>query len=418
MDVRYSEEAERFRDEARAFLLERLPSDWEGIGALGAEENEKFVAGWRETLRDRGFLAPTWPKEYGGAALTIVEHVVLAEELARHGVPPHGGSVDNVGIKMFGNTLLHWGTEEQKAWFLPRILSAEDRWCQGYSEPNAGSDLASVATRAERRGDEWIINGQKIWTSHAHLANRIFLLARTDPEAPKPQGGISFLLCDMDQSGVEVRPIEMLNGTREFGEVFFEEARTPAHHIVGAVNEGWKVANTLLAHERGAEAAINPILFRAEFDRLVELARSTGKDRDPLIRDRLARCLGRVEIMRYLGYRILTNTLSGAPAGPAGSISKLYWSEYHQEATRLAMDILGLNALVPTGRRPARHYRADDPGAPNTTAAWTDLYLLNALSGSVYAGTSEIQRNILAETVLGLPREPRHPRKPARPAAP
>jgi alkylation response protein AidB-like acyl-CoA dehydrogenase len=414
MDISHSPEAEAFRLDVRRFLEDRLPGDWEGIGALGEDETREFVSNWRETLRERGFLAPTWPVEYGGAGLTIVEHVVLAEELARAGVPSHGGSVDNVGIKMFGNTVLHWGTEEQKRYYLPRVLSGEDRWCQGYSEPGAGSDLANVATRAELRGDEWIINGQKIWTSHAHLANWIFLLVRTDPEATRKQAGISFLLCSMDQPGVEARSIEMLNATREFGEVFLDDARTPADHVVGPVNDGWKVANTLLAHERGADAAINPILFRAELDRLVELAKAYGRDRDPLVRDRLARCFGRVEIMRYLGYRILTTTLSGRAGGPEGSISKLYWSEYHREATSLALDILGPHALVPTGRRPARHYRADDPGSPNTTAAWDDLYLLNALSGTVYAGSSEIQRNILSESVLGLPREPRVEKSAAR----
>ena len=407
MDIRYSEEAEAFRRGVRQFLADRLPPDWEGVGALGLDEAVRFVAVWRETLRERGFLAPTWPVEYGGAGLSIAFHVVLAEELARAGVPPHGGSVDNIGIKMFGNTLLHCGTPEQKQHFLPRVLSGEDRWCQGYSEPGAGSDLANVATRAERVGKEWVIRGQKIWTSHAHLANWIFLLARTDPYASRKQAGVSFLLCPMDQPGVVAKSIVMLNGTRDFGEVFLDDARTPADHIVGGVNEGWKVANTLLTHERGAEAAINPILFRAEFDRLVALAREHGRDRDPIVRDRLARLFGRVEIMRYLGYRILTATLAGRAGGPEASISKLYWSEYHREATSLAMEILGPDALVPVGRRPARHYRADDPGAPNTTAAWTDLYLLNALSGTVYAGTSEIQRNILAETVLGLPREAR-----------
>jgi hypothetical protein len=404
VDVRYPAEAEAFRARVRAFLAEQLPPGWAGIGSLERDDAARFVEEWRGTLFEHGLLGVAWPEEYGGGGLTKLEQVVLAEEFARAGVPT-GAPSDNFGIKMVGNTLLRWGTEEQRKRFLPRILSGEDRWCQGYSEPNAGSDLASLSTRAVLEGDEWVIDGQKIWTSLALNADWIFLLARTDPTVRKHKG-ISFLLCPMDQPGIEVRPIEMLNREREFCEVFFDGARTPAENLVGEVNGGWAVAMTLLALERGEEAATNPILFRAELDRLVALAREYGKDRDPVVRDGLAWCYMKVETMRYLGYRILTQYLREGELGAEASISKLYWSEYHQRASELAMAIMGPHGIVPTGRRPSRNVRTDDPGAPNSTASWANVFLLNARAGTVYAGSSEVQRNILGETVLGLPKEP------------
>ena len=239
----------------------------------------------------------------------------------------------------------------------------------------------------------------------AHRANWIFLLARTDPRA-RGHRGISFLLCPLDQPGVEIRPIRQVTGDSDFNEVFFTGARTPANLVVGAPGEGWPVAMTLLGHERGEEAATNPILFRAELDRLLALAAERGRDRDPLIRQRLAWCYARVEIMRYLGYRILTQVQRGTELGAAASVAKLYWSEYHVAATELALDIEGLDGLVPQGRGPLRAVRTDDPGAPNSSGSWLGAFL-NARAGTIYAGTSEVQRNILAETVLGLPREKR-----------
>ena len=405
MDLRYPASAEAFRDQVRAFLAAQLPAGFPGMGALSHDETRRFVAEWRAVLADHGFLGVAWPQEYGGRGLTKLEQVVLAEEFARAGVPT-GSPHDLFGIKMVGNTLLRFGTEEQKRHFLPRILSGADVWCQGYSEPDAGSDLAGLSTRAVLDGDDWVIDGQKIWTSGAHEANWIFVLARTDPDAPRNRG-ITFLLCPLEQPGIEIRPIRMLTGISEFNEVFFVGARTPADHVVGEVNGGWAVATTLLLHERGEEAATNPIMFRYELDRLVELARQYGKDRDPLVRDRLAWCHTQVEIMRLLGYRILTQYLRDGALGPAASISKLFWSEYHQRASELAMAIMGPDGLVPTGRTPTRAVRTDDPGAPNSTASWANVFLLNARAGTVYAGTSQIQRNILGESVLGLPREPR-----------
>jgi alkylation response protein AidB-like acyl-CoA dehydrogenase len=392
VDLRYPPEAEAFRLDVREFVAaHRSVAD--------------DVDRWRALLHERGLLGITWPREYGGGGRSRVDQVVLAEEFARAGVPT-GSPFDNFGIKMVGNTLLRWGTDAQRTEHLPRILRGDERWCQGYSEPDAGSDLAALTTRAVLDGDEWVIDGQKIWTSLARDASWVFLLARTDPDA-RGHRGISFLLCPMEQPGIEVRPIEMLNHEREFCEVYFDGARTAAHNVVGEVGAGWAVAMTLLSHERGEEAATNPILFRAEYDRLVALAREYGRADDPVVRDRLAWCFTRVETMKTLGYRILTQYLRDGELGAAASISKLYWSEYHQAVADLAMQIMGPHGLVPSGRRPSRNVRTDTPGAPNSTASWTNVFLLNARAGTVYAGSSEIQRNILGETVLGLPKEPR-----------
>ena len=405
MDLSYPAEAESFRAEVRAVLAQELPPGWAGIGAIaGRQDAERFAARWRQVLYRRGLLGITWPPEHGGRGLSRLHQVVLMEELARAGAP-FGEHTDLFGIKMLGSTLLRWGTPEQKARFLPPILSGEDRWCQGFSEPGAGSDLASLTTRATLDGGDWVIDGQKVWTSAAHRANWIFLLARTDPRT-RGHRGISFLLCPLEAAGVEIRPIRQLTGDGDFNEVFFAGARTPAGLVVGAPGEGWPVAMTLLGHERGEEAATNPILFRAELDRLLALAAERGRHHDPLIRQRLAWCCARVEIMRYLGYRILTQVLHGAELGAAASVAKLYWSEYHAVATELALDIQGLDGLVPEGRGPLRAVRTDDPGAPNSSGSWLGAFL-NARAGTIYAGTSEVQRNILAETVLGLPKERR-----------
>jgi alkylation response protein AidB-like acyl-CoA dehydrogenase len=401
----YPPEAEEFRATLREFLAEHLPPDWQGIGTLDRDDAEAFTLRWRKVLYEHGLLGIAWPEEYGGGGRTKLEQVVLAEEFARARVPL-GRVTDTTSIKMLGNTLLRWGTEEQKHRFVPRILSGEDVWVQGYSEPEAGSDLAGLRLRADRDGSEWVINGQKIWTSRGAEGNWIFLLARTDPDATKNRG-ISFLLCPIDIPGVEVRPIKTLTGDAEFCEVFFTDARIPVENIVGEVNGGWAVATSLLGHERGEEAATNPILFRAEFDRIVRLARDHGCDDDPVVRDRLAWCYTLVETMRFLGYRILTQYLRDGVLGPEASVSKLFWSEYHQHAVDLALAIMGADALVRSGRRPYKHFRTDEPGAENSTNSWIDVFLLNARSGTVYAGTSEVQRNIIAETILGLPREPR-----------
>lgn len=407
MDPTYSPEAEAYRATISDFLDANLPEGWKGLGSLPADEAWAFVDRWRKTLHENGLLAASWPSAYGGGGLSALEQVVMAEEFYRAGVPTGTGN-DTFGIQMVGNTLLQWGTEEQKSHFLPRILSGEDVWCQGYSEPGAGSDLSNVGCRAELDGDEWVLNGQKVWTSAGHLANWIFVLARTDPDVPKHKG-ISFLLVPMDQPGVEVRPIKMMTGDSEFNEVFLTDARCPRDNVVGGVGNGWPVAMTLLGYERGEAAATFPIMFRSELDRLLVLADERGRAGDPLIRQRLAAAYIRVEIMRFLGMRTLTKYLAGGQPGPDSSIFKLYWSEHHKVVSELAVDILGAEAMIPTGRWPMTSFQADQPGAPNDSASWVGTFMV-ARAGTIYAGTSQVQRNIIGEMVLGLPKEPGAPR--------
>lgn len=404
MHPAYPPEAAVYRTKVQAFLAEKLPKNWGGTGQLEGEELEAFVTEWRGILAVAGYLAPNWPVEYGGAGFTALEQVILAEEFARAGVPS-GAPNDVFGIQMLGNTLLRWGTEEQKKHYLPRILSGDDVWCQGYSEPNAGSDLSNVGLKAELDGDQWILNGQKIWTSAGHLADHIFTLARTDPDAPRHKG-ISFILVDMRQPGIEVRPIKMITGESEFNEVFYTDAVAPKGEVIGGVNNGWAVAMTLLGFERGEAAAVSPIRYQAELDRLLLMARERGVNTDPLIRQRLAWCHSKVQMMRFLGMRTLTQFLQGHHPGPDAAIGKLFWSEYHKVVTELAMDMMGADAMVPTGRRPSSAFGADDAGAPNSTNSWA-MTFLNARAGTIYAGSSQVQRNIVGEMVLGLPKEPR-----------
>jgi alkylation response protein AidB-like acyl-CoA dehydrogenase len=400
----YTAEAETYRAKVQSFLADRLPKGWGGIGRLDGQELTDFVTHWRGVLAEAGYLAPGWPVEYGGGGLSALEQVLIAEEFAKAGVPT-GGPNDVFGIQMLGNTLLQWGTPEQKAHYLPRILSGADTWCQGYSEPNAGSDLSNLGLKATLDGDQWILNGQKIWTSAGHLADHIFTLARTDPDAPRHKG-ISFILVDMRQPGIEVRPIKMISGESEFNEVFYTDATAPRSEVVGGVNNGWAVAMTLLGFERGEAAATGPIRFQAEVDRLLLLAKERGVADDPRIRQRLADAYGKVQIMRYNGMRVLTQFLQGHHPGPDAAISKLYWSEYHKVVTELAVDILGADAMTPTGRRPSSSFSADDAGAPNSSWSWVGTFL-NARAGTIYAGSSQVQRNIMGEMVLGLPKEPR-----------
>ena len=400
----YTAEAEAYREKVQAFLAENLPANCGGTGQLDGQVLADFVTDWRKILFNAGYLAPGWPAAYGGGGLSALEQVIIAEEFAKAGVPT-GGANDAFSIQMLGNTLLQWGTEEQKAYYLPRILSGEDTWCQGYSEPNAGSDLSNLGLKATLDGDQWILNGQKIWTSAGHLADHIFTLARTDPDAPRHKG-ISFLLVDMRQPGIEVRPIKMISGESEFNEVFYTDATTPKDEVVGGVNNGWAVAMSLLGFERGEAAATGPIRFQAEIDRLVQLAKERGVADDPRIRHRLADAYTKVQIMRYNGMRVLTQFLGGHHPGPDAAIGKLYWSEYHKIVTELAVDIIGADAMVPTGRKPSSSFSTDDSGAPNSTWSWVGTFL-NARAGTIYAGSSQVQRNIMGEMVLGLPKEPR-----------
>ncbi|MGA0355879.1 MAG: acyl-CoA dehydrogenase family protein, partial [Ilumatobacteraceae bacterium] len=332
MDLTYPTDAEEFRSEIRSWLETNLPSGWFDPGfEMSDEERREFNAHWPAKLFSGGWICATWPTEYGGKGLTTMQGVVLAEEFARARAPMRG---DFFGDTLVGPTLLQWGTEEQKREFLPGILKGETRWCQGFSEPNSGSDLASLKTTAVLDGDEWVINGQKVWTTQGHHADYCFLLTRTDQTAAK-HAGISYLLVPMRQDGVEVRGITQPDGTAEFCEVFFTDARCPADNVVGGVNNGWKVANSTLAFERGQSATTGYRRFEEEYRLLVEAARANGAIDDPLIRQRLMRYFTKIQILRINGLRNLSSALSGSKdmgTIALGATNKMFWSEMHQRA--------------------------------------------------------------------------------------
>ncbi len=405
MDLSYPAESDAFRQRMNDFLDEHLPADWAGIGAIADEEERlQWQKQWREILSADKLLAPNWPAEYGGAGLTQLEHTILNEEFAKRGVPTMGSN-DGFSISMVGNTILHWGTEEQKQHYIPRILDGTDVWCQGYSEPNSGSDLANLGCKAELDGDEWIVNGQKIWTSSGMHGNMIFTLCRTDPDVPKHKG-ISFLLIPMDQPGVEVRPIVNIAGKTHFCEVFYSDARVPRDNVLGGVNNGWAVANTLLGFERGVRATVLSLPFRAELDNFIELARRFDKLDDPIVRQDIARFHTTVEIMKWQGQQALTRRLRGENPGPEASIGKLLWSTYHKEITEAAINLAGPAGAVGFGDGIVNGLGAPPIGTPNTIPNWMDSFFI-ARPGTIYAGTSEVQKNIIGERVLGLPKEPR-----------
>ncbi len=404
MQPTYPPEASEFRTKITEFLDTNLPAGWSGIGALPEDAREDFQNGWRQTLRANNLLAPNWPAEYGGGGLTHIEQVILNEEFAKRGVPTAGAN-DAFSIGMVGNTILVWGTDEQKAHYIPRILDGVDVWCQGYSEPDAGSDLANVGCRAELDGDEWVINGQKIWTSAGHTANMIFALTRTAPDSVK-HAGISFMLISMDQPGVELRPITNMVGQDHFNEVFFSDARCPKGNVLGELNNGWAVGNTLLGFERGGAATITSLSFGAELDQFVELARQRGLTDDPHVRQDIARFHTNVQIMRYRGMQALTRYLRGDNPGPEASVGKLFWSEHHKAITEAAMHLLGADGMVGFGEETRGGLGAPAIGTENTPANWMASFMI-ARPGTIYAGTSEVQRNIVGERVLGLPKEPR-----------
>jgi hypothetical protein len=414
VDLSYPPEAEELRVEIRSWLDANLPADW-GTRQLSGDEREKFSEEWNRKLFEGGWICATWPTSYGGKGLSTMQAVVLNEEFARAGAPLRA---DFFGDTLVGPTILQWGTEEQKRRFLPGIMRGETSWCQGFSEPEAGSDLAALRTTAVLDGDEWRINGQKIWTTQAHHADYIFLLARTDPEAPK-HAGISYLLVPMKQDGIEVRPITQVDGSAEFNEVFLTDARAPKDNVVGGVNDGWKVAMTTLGFERGTSATTGHRRFSHELDDVIALARERGRASDPLVRQALARAWSSVKIMEINGYRSLTGVLGGvgesdpaagrAALGALSATNKMFWSEYHQRIMEVAIDLLGAEGQVLTGsggedfvagvgRRTAR------PGYPVSVLQSTFFF---SRSESIWGGTAQIQRNIVGERILGLPKEPR-----------
>jgi alkylation response protein AidB-like acyl-CoA dehydrogenase len=408
MDLSYPPDAEAFRLEIRSWLEQNLPDGWGDEGfEMTPDERKRFNDQWPAKLFAGGWICATWPTEYGGKGLSTMQGVVLAEEFARLKAPLRA---DFFGDTLVGPTLLQWGTEEQKREFLPRILNGTMRWCQGFSEPNSGSDLASLKTSAVLDGDEWVINGQKVWTTGGHHADYCFLLTRTDPDAPKHKG-ISYLLVPMRQPGVEVRGIVQPDGTAEFCEVFFTDARCPKDNVVGGVNNGWKVANSTLAFERGMSATTGYRRFEDELKLMLVAATQRGIDRDPLVRQRLAQFYTKIQILRINGLRSLSSALNGTrdPGVAAlGATNKMFWSEMHQRAMELAVDIHGPDGMLidtgsASGSWPGTGRDERRPGYP--VSAMMSAFFFSR-SETIWGGTSQIQRNIVGERVLGLPKEP------------
>jgi len=388
MDLHFTPAQERFRAEARAWLDDRLNGRFAVVRGRGGpgDEHELFDERWeweQELGRDN-WIGLGWPVEYGGRGATLVEQVIFYEEYARAGGP---GRVGIVGEGLLGPTIVHFGSEEQKRHFLPGILRGTEIWCQGYSEPNAGSDLANVQTRAERDGDEWVLTGQKVWTSLAHWSQWIFVLARTDRDAPKHKG-LSYLLVPMDQPGrIEIRPIVQITGHSEFNETFFDGARTHVSNVVGEVNSGWRVAMGTLAFERGASTLGQQLSFENELRAITGLARENGAACDPVVRDRLASAWITLRIMRFHALRTLPMLERGELA-PATSIHKLLWASFHRSLGELAVDVTG----------PAGVAGGDD--------RFARLFLYSR-ADTIYGGSNQIQRNVIGEQALGLPKEPR-----------
>ena len=409
MDLTYPPEAEEFRVEIRAWLEENLPAGWFDEGfEMTPEQKKQFNDEWTQKLFEGGWICATWPEEYGGKGLSTMQGVVLAEEFAKAKAPMRA---DFFGDTLVGPTILMNGTEEQKKYFLPKILDGSMRWCQGFSEPDSGSDLASLKTTAVQDGDEWVVNGQKVWTTQAQFADYCFVLARTDPDVKK-QAGISYLLVPMNQPGVEVRGIVQPDGTAEFNEVFFSDARCPIDNVVGGLNNGWKVANDTLTFERGMSATTGYRRFAEEYRLMVEQATANGKIDDPIIRQRLMAYYSKIQILRINGLRSLTATVQGKrDMGVAvlGATNKMFWSEMHKAAMELALDIFGAESMLsttgPEGNSWPAAMRAD--GRPTYRVSQMMSAFFFSRSETIWGGTSQIQRNIVGEKVLGLPREPK-----------
>jgi alkylation response protein AidB-like acyl-CoA dehydrogenase len=390
-----NEAIEEFRDEVRTWLGAHLVGEfarYRGRGGIGRDEVPVEVQlAWERELAGGGWVGLGYPAHLGGRPATLDEQVVFHEELARSRAP---GRLGNVGATLLGPTLLAFGTAAQQERFVPPIVRGEQHWCQGYSEPDAGSDLAGIRTGAALDGDDWVINGQKVWCTLAHLAQWCFLLARTDPTSSRNKG-LTYLLVPMDQAGFEVRPIRQPTGSEEFSELFIDSARTAVDMVVGEVGGGWRVAMGTLGFERGVGSLGMQLSFAQELADLVEVARANGSLDDSLLRDAISQCWIELRIMRYTAQRSLRSAAHGAP-GPAASISKLYWSQWFQRFGELSARVRGASAMVAA------------PSGPSALAFdATQQLLLFGRAVTIFAGSSEIQRNILGESVLGLPREPR-----------
>jgi len=395
MDFSFSPEEERFRHDLRDWLRQNLPEGW-GTSAYTAPKGEgrlAFLRDWQRKMYEGGYVGLSWPKEYGGRGASMIEMAIFNEEMARVEAP---GPLNVLGLGMAGPTIIVHGTEEQKRRYLQKILNCDEIWCQGFSEPGSGSDVASIRTRAELRGDEFIVNGQKVWTTLAHIADWCMLLVRTDPDAPKHRG-ISYILVDMKSPGITVRPLRQMTGESEFNEIFFEDVRVPRANLVGELNNGWGVALTTLMNERGTASFGTQARFRILYENLVSLARQSsvnghGATKDPLVRQQLAQHLIDVEILKYNCYRNFTRLLRGGTPGPEGSILKLWWSELNQRMQETAMMLEGsYGQLV-----------RESPWAIEG-GRWQH-HFMRSRANTIEAGTSEIQRNIIAERVLKMPK--------------
>ncbi len=378
MDFRDSPAEAEFRARVRGWLIEHLPRD--------RNSTPELRRWWQRELYEGGWLGLTWPKEYGGQGGTLVQQVIFNQESAALAAPE---PLNTIGLFMAGPTIMAWGSEAQKARYLEPLLRGDEIWCQGFSEPSSGSDLASLRTRAVRDGDAYVVNGQKVWTSYGHLADFCLLLARTDPGAEK-HAGLTYLIAEMDDPGVTVRPLAQITGDPEFNELFFEDARVPAANRLGGEGDGWKVAMTTLMHERGTMGAALQVGAKVTLDRLVELARKLGRADDPLVRERLAGFQLDVEGLRITNLRSLSKLQRGAP-GPEGSMAKLLWERSQQGMGELAMELLGSASQVMEG--------------PETVGEgfWQRVYL-RGRGHTIEAGTTEVLKNIIAERVLGLAR--------------
>ena len=392
MNFDFTEAEEAFRKEVRAWLEANLPDDLRGkaFAASRADVDEvRRLRAWQKTMAQAGYVGMDWPREFGGRGAPITEMVILYQEMARAESPQ---IVNRGGVSMLGPTLMKLGTPEQQKRFLPRIRTAEDLWCQGFSEPNAGSDLANLQTRAVLDGDHFVVNGQKVWTSMGHVADWCFLLVRTDPAAAKHKG-ISFLLVDMKTPGITVRPLRQITGEAEFNETFFDNVKVPRENLVGKINEGWSVAITTLAYERDLLTFIRHISLRNALHRLVKLTQSRGRNTDPVVRQKIAELWIGEQALQLNGYRSLTKILRGGAPGPEGSTSKLFWSQLDQDLALAATQVIGPYSQIAEGSE-----WAPDEGQ------W-QFYELLARGSGIRAGTTEILKNILSERVLGLPKD-------------
>ena len=391
MNFEFTEAEEAFRKEVRAWLERNLPEDLKGKAFASSRadvEEVRRLRAWQKTMAQAGYVGMDWPREFGGRGAPITEMVILYQEMGRAESPQ---IVNRGGVSMLGPTLMKLGTPAQQQRFLKKILTAEELWCQGFSEPNAGSDLANLQTRAVLEGDHFVVNGQKVWTSMGHVADWCFLLVRTDPSAAKHKG-ISFLLVDMKTPGITLRPLRQITGEAEFNETFFDNVRVPKENLVGKLNEGWSVAITTLSYERDLLTFIRHISLRNALHRLVKLTQSRGRNTDPVVRQKIAELWIGEQALQLNGYRSLTKILKGGAPGPEGSTSKLFWSWLDQELALTATQVIGPYSQI-----------ADGAWAPDE-GQW-QFYELLARGSGIRAGTTEILKNILSERVLGLPKD-------------